>query len=93
MVLEAEGSALVAGAALASATRHIKVLRPFFYKGMSLPPGTVLEVDRLFAAEMHSYRKAEIVSAPVVEPIVEIEQEATEADKPRRRKKESSDAE
>jgi hypothetical protein len=81
MVMEASGSALVAGSGASKSAEPIlvKILRSFYFAGAPLAVGTVLELPRGFAREQMSYGRC---------VVTEVEE------KPKREaKKEKSDAE
>lgn len=72
-------------------TIKIKVLRPFYYLGEVLKKGEEIEVGKVFAIDMVSANKAEIVKpapAPPAFPVQESLIEKVEVEKPKKIKKE-----
>lgn len=67
-MLLAAGSALVAGSTPDEENPmnhvYIRALRAFYLHGKVVPVGAVVQVSKLFAAEMVSAKKAEITEAP-----------------------------
>lgn len=62
MPLTAAGSQLVHGTPTtmdASKTKHVRVLRPFYFKGARIEQGTIIEVETRFALELIAGGKAE----------------------------------
>lgn len=71
-MLSAAGSPLVAGGAPSPmSTKHIEVIRPFYFGGKPLKVGAVVEVESRFASELVCANKAKFVDAPKpVQPVV-----------------------
>jgi len=81
MVMEASGSALVAGSGAPPGAEpiRVKILRSFYFGGAPLDVGSVLELPRNFAREQMSYGRCVVAEAE---------------EKPKRKaKEEKSDAE
>jgi len=68
-MLQATGSALVSGERVTDTVVWITVLRGFCFDGAAYAPGETLAVPSRFAKEMCSLKKAQMVSAPVQEPV------------------------
>lgn len=82
MLTTVNSSALVGTATSPmTATRHIRVDRPFRLDGVVRPVGDVVEVPTVFAAEMVAAHKATVVDKPLPPPAPPVV-EAVEDEKP-----------
>ena len=66
MALLASGSALVAGSVLETSmqTRHVRVVRAFYFNGEPTKVGAIVEVPSVFGAELIASKKAEAADPP-----------------------------
>lgn len=88
LTLETAG-ALVSGGSLKKEkgvimeTTRIKALRPFYYQGVVLNKGQEIEVGKIFAIDMVTANKAEIViPIPTIPSKVPLEEKVQEAESP-----------
>lgn len=69
-------------------TTRIRILRPFYYQGVIIEKGKEIEVGRVFAIDMVSANKAEVVMPGTTPPINAPPEEKIEVKDTKKSKKE-----